>query len=337
MLETQDPLVTLHSNETPRVEKGPVDLLKLATRLIESEARALITLSETLGKTFVLAVNLISESPGRIVLTGIGKSGHIARKITSTLTSTGTAALFLHPSEASHGDLGTILSGDVVIAFSKSGESPELKALMTFCKQKEVPIIGVTADAQSSLAKASTIAIKLPKVPEACLHGLAPTSSSTMMLALGDALAIGCMATKGFSKTDFASLHPGGKLGRRLSTVKDLMHDGSSVPLIKDYCTIADSIIEMTRSRFGCVGITDQDDQLVGIFTDGDLRRVLGRAALTDLIRNHMTPNPVLLCKDDALTAVERLFRAKKIPSAFITENGRPIGIIHIHDLFAEQ
>jgi arabinose-5-phosphate isomerase len=297
------------------------------------ESRALISLSQLLSESFSKSIDLILDSCGHIVLTGVGKSSHIAQKIASTFASTGTLSIFIHPTEASHGDLGMVKGGDVLIALSKSGESSELFDLLYYCKNQSIPIVGITANETSSLARISTHAILIPSLPEACSLGLAPTTSTTMMLALGDAMAVVCAEQRKFSRSDFKLFHPGGNLGQSLLKVSDLMHTGEAIPLANQSATLSDAIIEMTRCRFGCVGIVDVSSELKGIFTDGDLRRNLRRVDLNTKIIEVMTINPTRLNSDTFIVEIIDIFKSKRIPSAFVCEDNKVIGILHIHDL----
>lgn len=308
-------------------------ILSLGQKIIKQEASSLLLLGNSLNDSFCSAVEMISGLRGRLIVSGIGKSGHIGRKIASTFTSTGTPAIFLHPSEASHGDLGIIKSGDLVIALSRSGESPELQDTLIYCKQNSVPVIAVTAYPNSTLAKASSCIINIPEIEEACSLGLAPTTSSVMMLAIGDALAVTCLGLNNFTKNDFKVFHPAGKLGLSLLKVSEVMHIGAGVPLVRWDGTLSHAILEMTRCRFGCVGITDDCGELIGIFTDGDLRRSLGSVDLTRPISNLMVKDPAMLDPDTHVVEAAQTFRDRRIPSAFICTAKKPIGILHIHDL----
>lgn len=309
------------------------EILKVAKRVVTEEAKALLVLSNTIDDVFSAAVLKLHERKGRVVLTGVGKSSRIAQKVASTLTSTGTPAFFVHPTEASHGDLGMIQDNDTLIALSRSGESSELKDILVYCKQHSIPIVAITAVVDSALAKRSDFVLRLPEHEEACSLGLAPTTSSIMMLAVGDALAVACLELKRFTKNDFKLLHPAGKLGLNLLKVSDLMHVGKELPLVSSETKLSDAILEITRCRFGCVGITDGYDHLIGIFTDGDLRRNLGSVELTKPISSLMVKNPALLDPDVYVIDAAQTFKNRRIPSAFICEAGRPIGILHIHDL----
>lgn len=308
-------------------------LIGRAKMVLSTEASALLSLRDSLDSTLCDTLTLLFERRGHVVVTGVGKSSHIAQKLSSTFASTGTPSFFLHPTEASHGDLGMVKGGDVLIALSKSGESSELFALLYYCKSQSIPIVGITANEASSLARISTHTILIPPLPEACSLGLAPTTSTTMMLALGDALAVVCAEQRKFSRSDFKLLHPGGKLGQSLLKVSDLMHTSEAIPLANQSATLSDAIIEMTRCRFGCVGILDESNELKGIFTDGDLRRNLRRVDLNTKIIEVMTKNPTRLNSDTFIVEIIDIFKSKRIPSAFVCDDNKVIGILHIHDL----
>ena len=306
--------------------------IDLAKSIIRQESRALLTLESTVGPSLSTAVDLLIACSGKVAFTGIGKSYRIGQKIAGTFTSTGTPSIFIHPAEANHGDIGMIRPNDILVALSRSGESPELRGLVLHCNAQSVPIICITARAHSFLARHSNCVLKIPDLPEACPLGLAPTTSSTMMLALGDALALACMQARGFTKVDFRQYHPGGNLGAGLQRVENLMNTGKSIPLVRIASRLSDAILEMTRCRFGCVGITD-GGILAGIFTDGDLRRNLLNVELNRPISDFMTTNPVTLDPNAYIVEVINLFKERRIPSAFVCKNGRVVGIVHIHDL----
>jgi arabinose-5-phosphate isomerase len=309
------------------------ELRNVAIRVIKKEAEALSLLSENISETFPAVVNKINDQSGRVVLIGVGKSSHIAKKVASTFASTGTPAFFIHPTEASHGDLGMIMPNDIVIVFSKSGDSYELKDVLLYCKKKLIPIVAITAIMQSSLANASDFILLLPNIDEACTLGLAPTTSSIMMLAIGDALAVACLEINKFSKNDFKLFHPAGKIGLNLLKVSDIMHIGKEVPLISSEASMSDAILEMTRFRFGCVGVTDEAGSLIGIFTDGDLRRSLISVNLSSPISGLMVKNPELLDPNSYIVDAIKIFKNRRIPSAFVCSSTKPIGILHIHDI----
>ncbi|MEK7245245.1 MAG: KpsF/GutQ family sugar-phosphate isomerase, partial [Pseudomonadota bacterium] len=297
------------------------------------EADALRALAASLGPSFVAALDALGAVTGHVIVTGMGKSGHVARKIAATLASTGTPALFVHPAEASHGDLGMVTEKDAVLALSNSGETAELADLVAYAKRFAIPLIAVTSDPASALARAASVALVYPAADEACPMGLAPTTSTTMMLALGDALAVSLLERKGFSADDFRVFHPGGKLGRRLLRVTDIMHSGERMPLLPPTTPMMVAIVEMTGKSLGCVGIVDSGGRLSGIITDGDIRRhiadanVLGRTAGEIMNRNVKT------IRVDALASEAlQIMNAKSITALFVVEDGRPVGILHIHD-----
>jgi len=305
--------------------------------VIRREASALVQLAACLDENFDSAVSLIAQHTSRIIVTGIGKSGLVGRKISATFASTGIPSLFLHPAEASHGDLGMISVGDLVLMISKSGESAELTDIIQYCLRHSIRIIAVTTEASSTLGHAAHIVLQLPKTVEACPMNLVPTTSTTMTLALGDALAICCLQNRQFHRGHFSDLHPGGKIGRRLLLVRDLMHSGDAVPLIGETETVSAAILEMTRGCFGCVGVTTKDGALTGIFTDGDLRRNFTTANLERPIMMLMTRSPQRVKPDDFVEDVAHLFSSRHIPSAFVVEHDIPVGIIHIHDLMRSR
>jgi arabinose-5-phosphate isomerase len=313
-----------------------------ALRTIANERKGLEALEEAirtpreggLGAAFSEAVKTISAAPGRVVVTGIGKSGHIARKIAATLASTGEPAFFVHPAEASHGDLGMVQAGDVVLAISWSGETAELAAIVTFAKRYAVPLIAMTAQADSALGREADVCLTLPKVQEACPDGLeAPTTSTTMQLVLGDALAIALLEGRGFTALDFRALHPGGKLGARLRYVREVMHTGERVPRVAARARMAEAIVEMSSKGFGCVAAFDDSGALVGIVTDGDLRHHLqSNFSLETPVAEVMTRTPRTISPDTLVAeALEKISR--KGAALPVIENGVVVGIVHFHDL----
>jgi len=308
-----------------------------ALRTLEVEGAGVDALAAALrgglGPAFIAAVELIRAAQGRVIVTGMGKSGHVGRKIASTFASTGTPALFVHPGEASHGDLGMIAPNDVIIALSWSGETAELKNLTDYSRRFRIGLIAMTANADSTLAKAADVALTVPQAREACPHNLAPTTSSLMQLALGDALAIALLESRGFTAIDFGLLHPGGKLGALLKTVRDLMHTGASVPLRPIGTRMSDAIIEMTTKGFGCVGINDARGQLVGIITDGDLRRHMGDNLLDTNVDDVMTRAPKTVRPDQLISETLDILNTTKVTALFVVDAGKPVGIIHVHDL----
>jgi arabinose-5-phosphate isomerase len=301
--------------------------------VLRLEARALETLAGALDGAFDRAVGLMAGTAGRVVVTGIGKSGHIARKIAATLASTGAPSLFVHPSEASHGDLGMIAPNDSVIALSNSGASPELADIVAYTRRHAIPLIAVTARAASPLGEQADVVLALPPVEEACPMGLAPTASTTMMLALGDALAIALLQRRGFSSDDFRLLHPGGALGRRLVKVADIMHAGDEIPLVGPDAPMAETLLVMTAKSFGCAGVADPAGRLVGIITDGDLRRHMAGDLTRRRAGEVMTPRPRTIGVNALAAEAVALMNRAEITSLFVLdEQGRPQGILHIHD-----
>lgn len=302
-------------------------------RLLETEASALRRLAASLDDRFTAALNALAGTRGRVVVTGIGKSGHIANKVASTFASTGTPAFFVHPSEASHGDLGMIAAGDVVLMFSNSGGSTELADLVAHTRRFENTLIAVTGNPASPLAEQADIVLLLPPEPEACPMGLAPTTSTTMMLALGDALAIALLNRRGFSPEEFRVLHPGGRLGRRLIKVGDIMHTGDSLPLARPEQSMGEAILTMSAKSFGCVGLVDATGVLCGIITDGDLRRHMAGDLLCRRAAEVMTRQPRTIRPGALAVEAVTLMNRTGITSLFIVDEGRhPVGILHIHD-----
>ncbi|NHN88943.1 KpsF/GutQ family sugar-phosphate isomerase [Acetobacter conturbans] len=291
---------------------------------------------EGLGAAFTHAVDVITSLNGRVVVTGIGKSGHIGRKIQATLSSTGTPAIFVHPVEASHGDLGMVSRGDAVLALSNSGESSELADIVEHSRRFGLPLLAMTARPASTLARAADVVLLLPSLPEACPMGLAPTTSSLMQLALGDALAVALMERRGFTAGDFGVFHPGGSLGARLRGVKDLMRTGDAMPLVGPETALRDVIVEMTRKALGCVGIIDGNNHLVGIITDGDLRGALDRDLGTTPAIAIMNSAPLTVTEDMLGAEALRMMndRPKPITSMFVLDaTAHPVGVLHVHDL----
>jgi arabinose-5-phosphate isomerase len=309
-----------------------------ALRTIATERAGLdrlaAALDNGLAQPFADAVATIRQARGRVIVTGIGKSGHIARKVASTLASTGTPALFVHPAEASHGDLGMVTPDDVIIALSWSGESAELKSVVEHSRRFRIPLIAMTAAAESTLARKSDIVLLSPQAEEACPHGLAPTTSTLMQLALGDALAIALLESRGFTAEDFHVLHPGGRLGASLHFVRDVMHSGGDVPLLPRGALMSEAVMAIGEKRLGCVGIVDAAGKLVGIITDGDVRRYLGGPdLLLRKVDGVMTTTPKTIAPDALVGAALDLLNQTKITALFVVEAGKPIGIVHMHDL----
>jgi arabinose-5-phosphate isomerase len=306
--------------------------LASARRVLQLEAAGISALVESLDQRFSRALLILEKVTGRVIVTGMGKSGHVARKIAATFASTGTPASFVHPAEASHGDLGMITEHDAVMALSNSGETPELADLVTYAKRFEIPLIAITGRSASTLAKAADVALVLPDSPEACPMGLAPTTSTTVMLALGDAIAVALLERKGFSADDFHLLHPGGKLGRRLLRVAAIMHTGEAVPLARREMAMSEALLVMTAKSFGCVGIVDGDGRLQGIVTDGDLRRHMSNDLLSLTAGEVMTPRPRTIGRDALASEALGLMNSRSITNLFVVEDRRPVGIIHVHD-----
>jgi arabinose-5-phosphate isomerase len=308
-----------------------------AVRTLELECEGLMALrralDDGLGEPFRAAVAALAAARGRVIVTGIGKSGHVAQKIAATFASTGTPAFFVHPSEASHGDLGMITPEDVILAISWSGETVELKNIITHSRRFAVPLISLTSRPESALAKASDVVLELPNAKEACPHGLAPTTSTTMQLALGDALAIALLEAKGFTAQHFKVLHPGGSLGAQLKFVADVMHKGDRLPLAEEDTAMSEAIVTMTQKSFGCLGVIDAKGKLAGMITDGDLRRHMGADLLTARARDIMTRKPNTLRPDMLASAALEQINSLKRTQMFVVEKGKPVGIVHVHDL----
>jgi arabinose-5-phosphate isomerase len=307
--------------------------IAVARRVLRTEIAGLSALADGLDRRFSEAVDLLAATKGRVTVTGMGKSGHIAHKIAATLASTGTPAQFVHPAEASHGDLGMIAPGDAVLALSNSGDTAELSAIVGHSRRFRIPLVAMTRRDGSSLAEAADVALVLPASDEACPMGLTPTTSTTMMLALGDALAVAMLERKGFSAADFQGLHPGGQLGRQLLTVKDIMHSGDAMPLVSLGTEMADAILVMTAKTFGCVGVTDSVGKLVGIITDGDLRRHMGDALLRAAVDKVMTRQPKTIRPQALAAEALGVMNRQAITSLFAVDaERRPLGIVRIHD-----
>lgn len=307
-------------------------IIETAARVFKTEADALNQFAAEIGAEFVKAAKLIHDCKGRVILSGMGKSGHIGRKIAATLASTGTPAFFVHPAEASHGDLGMITKDDICIVISNSGETSELSDVIAHTRRFQIPMIGIASRAESTLLKAADIPLILPNAPEACSIGMAPTTSTTSTLALGDALAVAVMEMRGFKRENFKTFHPGGKLGAQLLKVEALMHSGDEIPLVTPETKMFDAILTMTAGMFGLVGLIDENGALVGIITDGDLRRNLN--GLMDKTAADIGLHAPRSVKKDMM-AIEALalMNDKKISAVFVTnEDNKPIGLLHIHD-----
>ena len=305
---------------------------------IRTEARALerlaAALGEELAEPFSHAALLLADTRGRVIVSGMGKSGHIARKIAATLASTGTPAQFVHPAEASHGDLGMIVESDCLLAISRSGETAELSDLLYHCRRIHVPIIGMTFKPGSTLAKASTAALVLPECGEASEEAPAPTVSTTMCLALGDALAVALLKARGFNKDDFGAIHPGGKLGAALKRVRDVMRVGASDPLVSPDISVPDAMQAMSVGGIGAVGVIE-GGRLIGIVTDGDLRRRVTPEMFAKRARDIMTASPRTISPDAPVADAIAIMNEKRITLLFAVEDGRPVGVVHMHDLLA--
>lgn len=307
-----------------------------AKRTIDKEIETLRIMEDELENNDNLskALDLMQNTKGRVIVTGMGKSGHIGHKIAATLASTGTPSFFVHPGEASHGDLGMLTNDDVVLAISNGGESKELSDIIVYCKRYGIPLISMTKNPDSSLGRAGNVLLKLPDHGEACPLGLAPTSSTTATLVLGDILAVCLLERKGFSKLDYKQRHPGGKLGAILQKVSDLMHTGKEMPLISKDASMKEALLEMTAKMLGSVGIIDTDGKLIGMITDGDLRRCMSDNILNKNVSEIMTKNPKTTTPDILAAELLKILNENKITQMFVIDNGIPVGIIHMHDCF---
>lgn len=309
------------------------DLLATGRRVLSAESRSLSVMAEHLGAAFIKAVRQLVSCKGRVVVTGMGKSGHIARKIAATMASTGTPALFVHPGEASHGDLGMIVGDDMVIALSNSGETAELTDLVAYTRRFSIPLIAITRGEHSALGNAADITLLLPNEPETCPMGLAPTTSTTMMLALGDALAVAALESKGFTAQDFRNFHPGGKLGKILLRVTEIMHSGDDLPLARATDSMADVLVTITSKSLGCVAITDTNGNLAGIITDGDLRRHMNNDLLQKSAAAIMNKAPQTIGPNTLAAEALKILNDKKRNQLLVIDNGKPVGVVHVHDL----
>ena len=319
-----------------KVLDEPALLSALRTTRIEMEALQAFADAlrvDPLRDSFLETVAMLGALRGRLIVTGMGKSGLVGRKIAATMASTGTPALFLHSSEASHGDLGMISMGDVVMALSWSGETTELGAIIAYCRRFGVKLIVATSNPESTAGRAADICLALPKVREACPNELAPTASTAVQAVLGDALAVALIEQRGFSRSDFFVFHPGGRLGAQLTTVAQLMAESSEVPMVRIGATLLDATMEMSRKRYGCTAVVDEHDRLVGVFTDGDLRRSFARERLGDNIRDHMTPTPITITPHTLSSDALRILNDNAVSVLFVCENDRLIGVIHLHDI----
>lgn len=318
----------------PLPQKDDAVILQSGINVLRAESQALSAQADQLDDSFIKAVRTILGCKGRVIVSGMGKSGHIARKIAATMASTGTPAYFVHPGEASHGDLGMILTQDVVIAISNSGETSELSDLIAYTKRFDIPLIAITSREASALATAADILLLLPSEPEVGALGLAPTTSTTMTLALGDALAVAVLEYKGFTAEDFGNFHPGGKLGKGLLRLQDLMHTGDAIPLVRPSDFMSHVLVVMTEKRFGCAGVVDPDGKLLGIITDGDLRRHMGDGLTQKLAQDVMTQNPMVMSpRLLGAEAIKTLNETNRTQIFIVDDRGVPVGILHIHDL----
>ena len=312
------------------------EILKQGRYVLNLEADALKSVADNLGDSFIQAVHLIYNTKGRVIVTGMGKSGHVGKKIAATLASVGTPSFFVHPAEASHGDLGMFTTDDVILALSYSGESKELADVIAFSRRFNIKLICMVGNAQSTLAKASDIVICYPPFKVACSFGMAPTTSTTVSLAMGDALAMTLLEMKGFSKEQYGIRHPGGKLGALLLKVSELMAKEDELPLVSDESTMSDTLVEMTKKKLGCVGVVNNQGELVGMVTDGDLRRHICPDLLARKTSQVMTSNPHVI-EDENMLAVEavRLLNEYKITNIFVLNGKKPVGLLHIHQCLA--
>ena len=322
----------------PLTEATPANAdIQSALRTLDAGSNGIAAISAalrgSLGAAFAAAVALIRQAKGRAILTGLGKSGHVARKMAATLASTGTPAFFVHSAEAGHGDLGMITSDDVVIALSWSGEQPEMKTLVNYTKRFAIPMIAITSNAQSSLGQAARIVLELPKAREACPHNLAPTTSTLMQAAIGDALAIALLEGRGFTALEFANFHPGGKLGAMLKHISDLMRSGDAVPLKPLGTGMADALAEMSAKGLGCVVIVDGRGHVAGIITDGDLRRKMRADLLSVAVDEIITANPRTVGREALASEALEILNSAKITTLIVTDGAKPVGILHMHDL----
>ena len=325
----------LRHGREPNEQAGA--LIASAVRTLDAEGGGITALAaalgDGLGAAFVAAVELIRGIRGRVIVSGMGKSGHVAHKIAATLASTGTPSFFVHPAEAGHGDLGMITRDDALMALSWSGETSELKNLIDYSRRFRIGLIALTANSESTLAQAADVVLTLPQAREACPHNLAPTTSSLMQLALGDALAVALLESRGFTAIDFGLLHPGGQLGAQLRFVRDIMHKGDAVPLAPLGSRMSEAMVEISAKGFGCVGIVDGEGKLAGIITDGDLRRHMRPDLLEARVEDVMTPHPKTISPAQLAAEALEILNSSKITALMVEEAGKPVGIVHFHDL----
>ncbi|MDR0483890.1 MAG: KpsF/GutQ family sugar-phosphate isomerase [Alphaproteobacteria bacterium] len=308
-------------------------ILNLGKKIIQTELEGIALLRDNLSVEFTHVCNLLLNNKGRVIITGMGKSGHIGAKIAATLASTGTSSIFVHPAEALHGDLGMIEKNDIVIALSNSGNTVELQGIINYTQRFNIPLIAITSNKDSELGKNAKYVLELPKASEACSLGLAPTTSTTNTLILGDAIAITLLEMKGFSAEDFRVFHPGGSLGSKLLKIADIMHQGNDVPLVKSDVSMDKAIIAITSHKFGCVGILNNSGEIIGIITDGDIRRHMSSDFLHKKVDEVMTKNFVSITQDTNTSKALLAMENNKVTNLFVIEDKKPVGIIHIHDL----
>ena len=308
-------------------------IIESAQKALSDEIEGLSLLKEFFNSDFEKAVDAIFNSKGKVVVTGVGKSGHIGRKISATLSSTGTPSYFIHPTEASHGDMGMIEEKDIILAISWSGETTELGNIVKYALENKIKLIGLSSNKESHLAKSSNIALNIPMVEEACPNGLAPTTSTTMQLVIGDAIAISLLNIRDFNKDNFRSLHPGGQLGAALAVVKDVMHSGESLPTIDIGSPMSEALIKISEKGFGCIGVIS-NNSLEGIITDGDLRRHMGPEILNNKVESIMTKRPQMVSSKLLVSDALKLINNLGIQGLFVTDNGKtPVGFFNFHDL----
>ena len=329
--------VTAAKLEAHPENASAVGAIASASRTLETEAQGLAALRDALanglGAAFAQAIEILHATKGRVIVTGIGKSGHVGQKIAATFASTGTPAHFVHPTEASHGDLGMITREDCILAISWSGETVELTNILNFAGRFAVPLIAITSRAGSALGRAANVVLELPRAAEACPHGLAPTTSTTMQLAMGDCIAVALMEAKGFTAHHFKDFHPGGSLGSKLKFVADVMHTGERLPLAREDDIMGQALVTMTAKALGCLGIVDGEGRFVGIITDGDLRRHMGKDLLTSTAAQIMTRKPKTIAPTLLASAALEQINTSRITALFVVDKGLPVGLVHVHDL----
>jgi arabinose-5-phosphate isomerase len=321
------------TSDTTIVEPAVTSAVRTLTLEKDGLAQLAGELQGPMAAPFAEAVRRLHAVSGRVIVTGIGKSGHVGQKIAATFASTGTPAFFVHPSEASHGDLGMVTRDDLILALSWSGETVEMKPIITYSRRFAVPLVSITSRADSALGQNSDVVLLLPRAKEACPHGLAPTTSTTMQLALGDSLAIALLEARGFTAHDFKIFHPGGSLGANLKYVSDVMHKGDRLPLALSGVTMAQALVTMTEKSLGCLGVVDASGKLLGVITDGDLRRHMGDGLLAATVDQIMTLKPKTISPNMLTSAALELINASRITALFVVEKSKPVGVIHVHDL----